>query len=407
MLRAMVRPPPPAILARRAALVGGASLLAGCALPERADPVPIERVRNAQVLGILNERFCVTDPTDLPRIVAEFNQAGRRQRAAFALGPRDRLPDSHIIAFSGGGENGAFGAGLACGWTEAGTRPNFSLVTGISTGALTAPLVFAGPHRDAQLRAAYTEITAADVLTERGLLAALVDDALADSAPLGRTIARYLDESLMAEIAQGYARGRQLIIATTNLDAQRPVAWNLGAIASSGHPRALDLARQVLLASAAVPGVFPPVMIDVTVDGVPYQEMHVDGGTYAQAYLYPPALGDSRAERIRAGLTPPSVTAYVVRNGRLALSGGPVQRRVFPIASRAISTLIGAAGVNDVFRIEAAARQHGIGFRLAYIEDDFTMRETEPFGQDFLRALFAYGHAKARNGYPWKSGLPA
>ena len=399
--------PPSTMIARRGALLGAAALASGCALPERADPVPTERVRNAQVLGLPNERFCVTDPTDIPRIVEEFNRAGRLQRAAHGLGPRDRLPDGHIIAFSGGGENGAFGAGLACGWTEAGNRPAFTLVTGISTGALTAPLVFAGPHRDAQLRAAYTEITAADVLAERGLLAVLLDDALADSAPLGRTIARFYDASLMAEVAQGYARGRQLIIATTNLDAQRPVAWNLGAIAASGHPRALELSRQVLLASAAVPGVFSPVMIDVTVDGVPYQEMHVDGGTYAQAYLYPPALGDSRAERIRLGLTPPSVTAYVVRNGRLTLSGGPVRRRVFPIASRAISTLIGAAGVNDVFRIQATARQHGIGFNLAHIEDDFTTLETEPFGQDFLRALFAYGYGKARAGYPWKPGLPA
>jgi predicted acylesterase/phospholipase RssA len=185
------------------------------------------------------------------------------------------------------------------------------------------------------------------------------------------------------------------------------VAWNLGAIAASGHPRALDLARQVLLASAAVPGVFPPVMIDVTVDGVPYQEMHVDGGTYAQAYLYPPALGDSRPERVRQGLSPPRVTAYVVRNGRLNQSGGPVRRRAFSIAGRAISTLIGAAGVNDIFRIQATAMRHRLDFRLAYIEDEFTARETEPFGQDYLRALFAYGFDKARGGYPWKAGLPA
>jgi hypothetical protein len=393
-------------LARRSALAACAGALAGCALPERADPVPAEHVRHAQVLGLPNERFCVTDPADIPRIVEEFNQAGRRQRAAFGLGPRGRLPDGHIIAFSGGGENGAFGAGLACGWTAHGTRPAFNLVTGISTGALTAPMVFAGPHRDAQLRAAYTEITAADVLAERGLLAALLDDAVADSAPLARTIARFLDESLMAEIAAGYRRGRQLIIGTTNLDAQRPVGWNLGAIAESGHPQALALARQVLLASAAVPGVFPPVMIDVTVDGRPYQEMHVDGGTFAQAYLYPPALGDSRAERIRQGLTPPAVTAYVVRNGRLAPSGGPVRRRAVSIAGRAISTLIGAAGVSDIFRIQATAQRHGIAFNLAHIEDDFTAVETEPFGQAYLRALFAYGFDKARTGYPWKPGLP-
>jgi len=162
----------------------------------------------------------------------------------------------------------------------------------------------------------------------------------------------------------------------------------------------------VLLASTAIPGLFPPVMIDVTVNGRPHQEMHVDGGTYAQAYLYPPALGESRQARIRAGLTPASVTAYVVRNGRLNAPGGPVRRRAVDIAQRAISTLIGAASLGDIFRIQAATERHGIAFRLAHIEDDFTAEESEPFAMDYLRALFDYGYGKARLGYPWKQGLP-
>jgi len=393
----------------RRALLGGAALgLAGCALGERGAPVPQSDVRLATALGLPNERFCVADPYDLPRIVAEFNEAGRRQRRAFGLGPRDPLPPSSIIAFSGGGENGAFGAGLSCGWTETGTRPVFNVVTGISTGALTAPLVFVGPSRDADLREAYTGLRGAvDVLRDRGLLAALVDDAVSDTTPLANTIARFMTEELLAEIAEGYRAGRQLIIATTNLDAQRPVGWNLGAIAASGDPRALSLARQVLLASAAVPGLFPPVMIDVTVNGRPHQEMHVDGGTYAQAYLYPPGLGESREARIRQGLTPAEVTAYVVRNGRLTVRGGPVRRRALDIAGRAISTLISAASLGDLYRIQTAARSHGIGFRLAYIEDDFTAEESEPFDPVFLGSLFEYGFAKARHGYPWKSALPA
>ena len=393
---------------RRVLLGGAAAALGGCELGQRGAPVPTSDVRLATVLGLPNERFCVTDPHDLPRIVEEFNMAGRRQRAAFGLGPRDPLPPSSIIAFSGGGENGAFGAGLSCGWTLAGNRPVFNVVTGISTGALTAPMVFAGPHRDPELREAYTGLRGAvDVLRERGMLAALLDDAVSDSTPLAATIARYMTSDLLAEIAAGYRRGRQLIIATTNLDAQRPVGWNIGAIAASGDPRALDLARQVLLASAAVPGIFPPVMIDVTVNGRPHQEMHVDGGTYAQAYLYPPGLGENRPERIRQGLTPAEVTAYIVRNGRLGGSGGPVRRRTLDIAGRAISTLINAASLGDIFRIQTTVRRHGIAFRLAYIEDDFTAEETEPFDPAFLRALFEYGFGKARHGYPWKLALPA
>ena len=393
-------------ISRRALIGAAATVVPGCEFP-RGPPVPLTDVRRATVLGLFNERFCVTDPADVRLIVEEFNDAGRRQRRRFGLGPRDPLPPSSIIAFSGGGENGAFGAGLACGWTAHGTRPNFNVVTGISTGALTAPLVFAGPHRDAALRAAYTDITAADVYESRGLLAAILEDAIADTSPLARTISRFMDAELLAEIAEGYHGGRQLIIATTNLDAQRPVAWNLGAIAASGHPNALRLARQILLASAAIPGLFPPVMIDVSVDGRRYQEMHVDGGTYAQAYLYPPALGDSREERIRAGLTPPRVDAYVVRNGRLTELGGPVRRRAIDIAQRGISTLISAAGIGDIFRIQTAAATHRISFHLAHIDDDFTAGDSQPFATEYLRDLFQYGFAKARRGYPWKRSLSA
>lgn len=396
-----------AMTGRRAVVLGAGGLLAGCGLVPRGSPVPLPDVRSATVLGLHNERYCVADALDVPRIVEEFNTAGRRQRQFLGLGPREPLPDSSIIAFSGGGENGAFGAGLACGWTVHGDRPRFNVVTGISTGALTAPLVFVGPHRDDDLRAAYTEIGPSDVLERHGWLALLSEDSIADSSPLAQTIARYMDERLLAEIAEGYRAGRQLVIATTNLDAQRPVAWNIGAIAESGHPRALSLVRQVLLASASVPGLFPPVMIDVTVNGRPYQEMHVDGATYAQAYLYPPGLGESRPERIRAGLTPPRVTAYVVRNGWLQGRGGPVRRSIFAITGQAISTLISAAGVADIFRIQANAARHGIAFRLAHIDEDFHPPESEPFATEFLRALFDHGYAKARDGYPWKDSISA
>lgn len=396
-----------AVTGRRALALGAAGVLAGCGVLPRGAPVPSADVREATVLGLPNERYCVADASDLPRIIEEYNEAGRRQRRHLGLGPREPLPPGAVIAFSGGGENGAFGAGLACGWTEHGGRPQFNVVTGISAGALAAPLVFAGPHRDGQLRAAFTELTPADILERHGRLALLAEDAVADSAPLARSIARHMDEGLLAEIAEGYRAGRQLVIATTNLDAQRPIAWNIGAIAASGHPLALGLVRKVLLASASIPGLLPPVMIDVTVNGRPHQEMHVDGGTYAQAYLVPPGLAESRQARVRAGLSPPSVTAYVVRNGWLHGRGGPVRRNLLAITGQAISTLISAAGVGDIFRIQAAALRNGVAFRLAHIEDDFAAPEGEPFAQDYLRALFDYGYAKARLGYPWKDRLPA
>ena len=387
---------------RRAVVLGGAGVVAGCAAPRRGDPVPRDQIRHTSVLGLPNERFSITDPADLPRIIAEFNLSGLRTRQRLRLKPREPLPPSSVIAFSGGAENGAFGAGLACGWSAHGTRPEFSVVTGVSTGALIAPLVFAGRHRDPQLSAIFNGIRAEDILTERGMLAALTDDALADSAPLARTISQHLDEGLLAEIAEGYLNGRQLVVATTDLDVPRPIAWNLGAIAASGHPRSLDLTRRVILASTAVPGLFPPVLIDVTVDGQPHQEMHVDGGAYAQAFLYPSAIGAVRAERIRQGLSPAQISAYVVRNGRSSIAGHTVPRRAFDIAMRGISTLLNAAGGNDIYRIYQAAQRDGIAFHLADIGEDFTEPEVEPFRPAYMRALFAYGYAKARDGYPWQ-----
>src|SRR5205807_4009374 len=138
-----------------------------------------------------------------------------------------------------------------------------------------------------------------DVLDKRLFTAALLDDAMADNLPLFRTISRYLNEEMIAAIAKEYDGGRLLLIASTNLDAQQPVIWNIGAIARSGHPKALDTIRRILLASAAVPGAFPPTMFNVTVNGQPFQEMHVDGGAFAQAFLYPRSVMRLRQARLR------------------------------------------------------------------------------------------------------------
>ena len=166
-----------------------------------------------------------------------------------------------MLSVSGGGENGAFGAGLLCGWSEQGTRPVFDLVTGVSTGALTAPFAYLGSGYDAQLRSVYTEIKPPNVLVKRFITAALFDDALTDNSPLFGTISRYVNEAMMAAIATAYGEGRLLLIGTSDLDAQVPVIWNVGVIARSGHPRALETIRRILLASAAIPGAFPPTML--------------------------------------------------------------------------------------------------------------------------------------------------
>jgi len=166
---------------------------------------------------------------------------------------------------------------------------------------------------DPQLRAVYIDLTPDRVLLERGFTAALFDDAMTDNSPLFKTISGYLNEAMLAALAKSYDDGRLLLIGTSDLDAQQPVMWNIGAIAKSGHPRALDTIRRILLASAAIPGAFPPTMFDVTLDGVAYQEMHVDGVAFAQAFLYPARVTRQRRARMAGGqlvvpATAPSVS---------------------------------------------------------------------------------------------------
>jgi predicted acylesterase/phospholipase RssA len=387
----------------RAALASTA-LLAGCGPLARAGAVPQAATERATVLGgVRNARFFADSQVSL--LVEEANLALERERLALGLAPgAARMPPAHFLAVSGGSDDGAFGAGLLSGWTEAGNRPEFKLVTGISTGALTAPFAFLGPAWDPQLKAVYTEVGPADIFARRGWLNIPFSDSLVDTTPLYRLISRYADEAMLAAIAREYAKGRLLLIATTNLDVQRPMVWNIGAIAASGHDGALDLFRRILLASASVPALFPPVMIEVEAEGRSYAEMHVDGGAAAQTFLYPPAAMDLAGRRRIMGLR--ERNAYVIRNSRLDPEWSSVDRGIFTIASRSIAAMIHYSGHNDIFRIQATAEWDGVNFHLAYIGRDFTTQRGESFAPEYMRALFDHGYRLARGGYPWHRSHP-
>jgi predicted acylesterase/phospholipase RssA len=383
---------------------GIAALLSGCAIPRRGTPVPEERSTAATVLGIPNERFFPTVST--ASMEQEFVAAVGRMRSSQGLPGDATLPDLELLSLSGGGENGAFGAGLLCGWSVQGTRPVFELVTGISTGALIAPFAFLGSSYDPQLRKVFTGHSPKDVLESRFFSAALFDDAMADNSPLFQTLSSYVNEAMLADIAAAYGSGRLLLLGTTDLDAQLPVIWNVGAIAQSGHSRALETVRRIMLASAAIPGAFPPTMLNVSVDGKSYQEMHVDGGTFAQAFLYPAAVMQSRRLRILRRQPVLPVVAYVIRNARLDPQWAAVERRTLGIAQRAISTMIAASGYNDVIRIYNNALHDKIDYKLAYIGTDFNEVLPSPFDQKYMRDLFDYGYQKALHGYVWASQPP-
>jgi hypothetical protein len=390
----------------RCILIAGVGLsvgFAGCSFPDRGPAVSHTETERALPLGIPNVRF-YADGNPGPMIEEGARAVQREQAALRAAGKSTtQLPAVYYLAISGGGDNGAFGAGLMNGWTETGTRPEFKMVTGVSTGALIAPFAFLGPDHDAALREVYTTMTPDRIFRRRSLTAALFNDAMADTAPLAEVIAKYTDQKMFDAIAREYDRGRLLLIGTTDLDAQRPVIWNIGALAASGHPKALDLFRKILRASAAIPGAFEPVLIDVEIDGRKFQEMHVDGGAIAQLFLYPPAIEVSQLGLKR------NRHAYILRNARLDPDHAMTERRTITIASRAISVMLASSGLNDVLRTYFVTQRDGVDYNLAYIGLDFVADRPSEFDQAYMQALYDYGYRQARRGDAWHKvppGLP-
>ena len=375
-------------------------VVAGCSIPERGPGVPQAYTDRALPLGLANARFFAD--ADPKAMMEEGIRSVEREQAILRAAGKSttRLGPVSYLAVSGGGDNGAFGAGLMNGWTQTGTRPEFKMVTGVSTGALIAPFAFLGPDYDAALREVYTSMTPEKVYRTRGLSAALFDDAMADTGPLAEIIGLYANQKMLDAIALEYQKGRLLMIGTTDLDAQRPVIWNIGAIAASGHPGALDLFRKVLRASAAIPGAFQPVFIDVEIDGKKYQEMHVDGGSMAQLFLYPPSidLSTSGVRRQRA--------AYVIRNAKLDPDYSASERRTISIASRAIITMLSTSGRNDVLRTYFVSERDKVDYNLAFIGSDFTAPKPGEFDQSYMRALYDYGNRQMLSGQTWHKTPP-
>jgi predicted acylesterase/phospholipase RssA len=333
-------------------------------------------------------------------MIAAVREAMRRERAWLdRTGHRGPLPPASYLAISGGGDSGAFGAGLLTGWTAAGTRPTFKVVTGVSTGALIAPFAFLGSDHDWALRT-YTEISGRNIFRRRAITALFFSDALSDTGPMRRLIARMVTPEFLRAVGAEYEKGRLLLIGTTDLDARRPVIWNMTAIAASNDPEALELFRDILVASAAVPGAFPPVMIEVEADGRRYQEMHVDGGAAAQVFLYPPsvdvaALGPVRERR-----------AYIIRNARLDPEWASVDRRALSIMRRAVSTLMQTQGEGDLFMMYATTQRDGVDYNLAYIPAEFDTPHTREFDPVYMNSLYEFAYRLGSTGNPWHKAPP-
>jgi predicted patatin/cPLA2 family phospholipase len=373
-------------------------LLQGCATLRPRNPLPEDLESKVQIPGMPGVR---TWGDEVSETFTKFAQESVQQERA-AYGKDFMKRPASFLALSGGGDDGAFGAGVLCGWTAHGDRPEFKLVTGISTGALIAPFAFLGSGYDDTLRYLYTGITGKDIFYMKSLLTVLWRESVADTKPLAKMLDKYIDATMLADIAAAHARGRRLIIGTTQLDAQRLVLWDMGAIAASGDPDALKLFRKIMLTSASIPGAFPPQFIKVEAAGKFYEEMHVDGGTTAEVVLYESALKPLTEIFEKELLQGRPRFLYIIRNSAIKPEWESVKPRVGPIAARAIATLIKTQGIGDLYRLYSFAKRDKMDYNLAAIPEDLApAHPKEQFNQNYMNQLFDLGYEMASQGYPW------
>ncbi len=369
-------------------------LVSGCGVARNA--LPIELHQEANLPDFSEIRFYGdTSFKDTDALAEEWAKDG----VSF-----DTDGDLIFLSISGGGADGAFGAGFLTGWSARGDRPNFTVVTGVSTGALIAPFAFLGPKYDNLTKLFYTTFTTEDIAEYRPIGSALAGDSLMSTEPLRRQLNTYVTAKVIDEIGEAHRQGRRLFIGTTNLDEMRPVYWDIGAIAQYQNEAARQLIRDVILASASIPVVFPPVYFSVEVDGQKYDEMHVDGGVTNQVFSYPPSL---RLGEVMAKMKDDrKMSLYIIRNDALVSQGIQVDPSLDAIASRAMVGLIRNQGIGDLYRMYATANRDGVDYNLTFIPSTFDEKSDEMFSPVYMKKLFKVGHDLALTSSPWHKAPP-
>jgi Patatin-like phospholipase len=309
----------------------------------------------------------------------------------------------NTLVLSGGGAYGAYSAGVLTGWTESGTRPSFDVVTGVSTGALVATLAFLGSDMDPFLKRFYTTVTDADVYARKSNLAALLSDSFRESKPLAKMIEAVISPDLLKKIAAEHTKGRRLYVGTTCLDARRLVVWDMGEMAKRGD---IELFRKVLLASASIPGYFPPVAIDVVIDGKPAEELHVDGGVTASLFFRSPHASPGQLRRL--GEKPlEGSNMYIIVAGKFYADPGCVERKLIPIAADSISALLYAKCRSDLFQLYALALATGMNYRVTAVPPDASVpQDATSFDPTAMTSLFELGRKQASGGKFWRASPP-
>lgn len=386
----------------RSASVWAVVVLVGPALgclhnPMTRPPTPVEA-------GL--DPASVADATTEPLTAAEVTLTGLARVGAATQAATPCARKRSVLCLSGGGAYGAYSAGVLVGWTRTGTRPEFDVVTGVSTGAIVAAFAFLGPEYDAELQRVYTTLETDDIFRIKKSLRALLSEGLADNSPLGREIRRVATAETLAKVAVEHAKGRRLYVGTTDLDARRQVIWDMGAIAARGTPESRDQFARVILASAAIPGFFPPVRIPVTIDGTAFEERHVDGGVTTAVFFQPPYVPPECCGDPQCGSLAGS-DVYIIVAGKLYADAEPVTLRAPNIAGSSISTLLYAQTRSNLAEIYATAVVTGMNYHLTAIPQDFPVpASSTDFDPAEMSRMFDEGVRQVTCGTAWRTAPP-
>ncbi|MDD4899040.1 MAG: patatin-like phospholipase family protein [Candidatus Omnitrophica bacterium] len=381
-------------------LLTAAILISGCSSVRHA--VPENLLNDTRVSGMQDIRAFSGIPSDAIKkdFIKLLEQEGKEAPFFNFQNPQTY----HMLAISGGAGNGAYGAGLLSGWSQAGTRPVFKIVTGISTGAIIAPFVFLGSKYDDRLKEFYTKYSTKDVAQIRIPFV----NSFASTRPLESLIGHYFDAALLKEIAAEYNKGRRLYVGTTNLDAERLVIWDMGKIAAIGDEQSLKLFRKIILASSSIPIVFPPVYLNVEADNKMYDEMHVDGGVSKQVFFLYDVLQGFNVALKEKGIDSSRnhYIIYVIRNGYVEPFYKEVSDNLSAITARTVEALTNAQSVGDLYQLYYFAKSSNGDFNLAYIPADYFLEFKELVDPIAMRRLFDLGFQEAKQGYNWKKAPP-
>lgn len=380
--------------------------LTACTKELLRNPVPPEYQQTAEVVDMPGVRAWGDERSELFHQDV-VNSINNEAEGMFPRGPNGEFQYSGL-ALSGGGDHGAFGAGFLRGWSQSGNRPTFKIVTGISTGAMIAPFALLGENYDDILKKAFTTITVANIYDEHSLLSAYLNESLADNHPLKELVHEVVSDEVIDAIGKAHLNGQRLFIGTTNFDSQRPVIWNMGAVANSVHPEAYGVFREILVASAAIPIFFPAVFFDVEAGGETYEEMHVDGGTVGQMFFYGATLDWQNVLREASGKDEPvdDSVLYTIIDGEVDPTSKPVRRRLVPITERTIRTMVKVSAWSALYRMYLHAEQGGYNFKFVGLPDEYEPVHTDPYNQEEMTRMFQIGLKMGREGISWRTIPP-